>query len=117
MALDIVSDYLTTARTLLQDTLVPYRYSDAELIDALNMAVMEARRLRPDLLKSYFNSSLPSFSAAALGAAVPIDPQYRAAFVYYIVGMATLRDGEDGQDTRAASFLNKFTAQLLTIQA
>jgi hypothetical protein len=117
MALDNVQDYLDKARVLLQDTLQPYRYSDAELVSCLDEAVLETRRLRPDLVKNYFRSSLPDFDPAHLTASVPIDPQYRMAFVYYIVGQAQLRDDETTQDARASVFLNKFVSQLLSIQA
>jgi hypothetical protein len=37
------------------------------------------------------------------------------AFVYYICGQAQLRDDENVQDSRAVTFLNKFTSQMLTI--
>jgi hypothetical protein len=117
MALDTVQDYLDKARVLLQDTVQPYRYSDAELVSCLDEAILECRRLRPDLLRNYFRTSLPDFSPTALTAPVPIDPQYRMAFVYYVTGQAQLRDEENTQDARATVFLNKFVSQLLTIQA
>lgn len=117
MALDTVQDYVDRARVLLLDQIEPYRYETADLVEALNMGILEARRLRPDLLKSYFRSSLPDFSAAAMGDSVPIDPQYRVAFVYYICGNAQLRDDENNQDSRSAAFLNKFVAQMTNIQA
>lgn len=117
MALDTVQDFIDRARVLLLDQFEPYRYPTADLVESLNEGILEARRLRPDLLSSYFRSSLPDFSTAAMSAAVPIDPQYRVAFVYYICGQAQLRDEENTQDTRAAAFLNKFIAQMTTIQA
>lgn len=117
MALDTVQDYVDRARVLLLDTLEPYRYETPDLVEALNMGIMEARRLRPELLKSYFRTSLPDYSASDLTEAVDIDPQYRSAFVYYICGQAQLRDDENVQDSRAALFLNKFTSQLLQIAA
>jgi hypothetical protein len=117
MALDTVQDYIDRARTLLLDQVAPYRYPDADLVEALNMAILETRRLRPELLRSFFRDSLPDFSTADLSASVPIDPQYRVAFVYYICGHAHLRDDEITQDSRASAFLNKFTAQMLSIQA
>jgi hypothetical protein len=117
MALDTVQDYIDRARVLLLDQVPPYRYSEVDLVENLNMGVLEARRLRPDLLKSYFRSSLPDFSTSSMAAAVNIDPQYRVAFVYYICGMSQLRDDENVQDSRAVTFLNKFTAQLLSIAA
>lgn len=117
MALDTVQDYIDRARVLLLDEVDPYRYSTLDLVEALNLAFLEARRLRPELLKSYFRTSLPDFSANDLTATVPVDPQYRLAFLYYICGHAQLRDDENNQDSRSAAFLNKFVAQLLTIQA
>lgn len=117
MALDTVQDYLDRARMLLLDSVAPYRYSDADLVEALNIGILEARRLRPELFKSYFRSSLPDYSASSPSATVDIDPQYRSAFVYYICGQAQLRDDENVQDSRAALFLNKFTSQLLNIAA
>lgn len=118
MALDTVQDYVDRARTLLLDTYSgAYRYSTEDLVEALNMGILEARRLRPDLMQSYFRSTLPDFSATALTDAVSIDPQYRVAFVYYMCGQAQLRDDENVQDSRAVTFLNKFTSQMLTIQS
>lgn len=118
MALDTVQDYLDRARVLLLDTYDgPYRYSTADLVEALNMGILEARRLRPELFQSYFRTSLPDFTTSALSATVDIDPQYRVAFVYYMCGQAQLRDDENNQDSRAVTFLNKFTSQMLTIQS
>lgn len=117
MALDTVQDYIDRARVLLLDTVVPYRYSDADLVENLNMGILEARKLRPDLLRNYFTGSLPDFTTGNLSATVPIDPQYRVAFVYYVCGQAQLRDDENVQDSRAALFLNKFVSQLLTVAA
>ncbi|MGI9136760.1 MAG: hypothetical protein ACR2JS_06845 [Candidatus Nanopelagicales bacterium] len=116
MALDTVQDYVDRARTLLLDTYEGgYRYPTEDLVEALNMGILEARRLRPDLLQGYFRTSLPDFSTSDMSATVPIDPQYRVAFVYYICGQAQLRDDENVQDSRAVTFLNKFTSQMLTI--
>jgi len=117
MALDTVQDYIARARVLLLDQVEPFRYPNEDLVEALNMAVFETRRLRPELLRSFLRGSLPQFEISDLSAQVPIDPQYRLAFLYYICGHAQLRDDEINQDSRAAAFLNKFTAQMLTIQA
>lgn len=117
MALDTVQDYLDRARTLLLDEVEPYRYSTDDLVEALNMAILEARRLRPELLSSFYRTSLPDFTTGALGASVPIDSMYRVAFVYYMVGHAQLRDEENTQDQRASAFLNKFVAMMTTLQA
>lgn len=113
MALDTVADYVAGARILLQDKVVPYRYADADLVFALNLAMLEARKLRPDLFVGR-TSAIPSFSANDTTAVV-FEPMYRTAALYYVVGHAQLRDEEDTVDARAASFLGKFTSQLLTL--
>lgn len=117
MALDTVQDYIDRARVLLLDQIDPYRYPTDDLIEALNMGILEARRLRPDLLRNHFRTPLPDFSSASMSDIVPIDPMYRVAFVYYICGHAQLRDDENNQDNRSAAMLNKFVAQMLNIQS
>lgn len=111
MHLDTVAEYLTECRIQLQDEVVPYRYSDAELVANLNMGILESRRYRADFFPSS-DDDLPSYSAAATSVSVDIDPMYRVAFVYYIVGQAQLRDEENTQDTRAGTFLKKFASML-----
>lgn len=115
MALATLQDMVNRCRTLLQDTISPYRYTDDILVEALNMAVMEARRIRPDLMQSYFATSLPTFTSATMGATVSIEEMYKPAFVYYMVGHAQLTDDEDNQDARATVFINSFKSQLLTV--
>jgi len=121
MALVTVADFIRYARTLLQDTYdapeAPFRYSDSELVDALNMGLLEARRVRPDLLLGHLNFDIPQYTASNLAATVDIDQMYRSALVYYMAGMAQLRDNEDTPDARATVFLNKFLAQLQVVQA
>ena len=109
--LDTVQDYVREARVLLQDTVPTYRYADTELLSALNMGVLTARKLRPDLFLGV--ATLPYFTANDT-TAFAMDVQYRMPFVYFIVGHAQLRDEEDTQDSRANAFLGAFTAMLLT---
>ena len=97
-ALETVGQYLEEARRLLQDEIVPYRYPDDDLVDALNIGLMEARRLRADLFLPLFE--LPWFDPTKtaptpdLTVPVTLDPMYRSALVYYIVGRMQLRDDE-----------------------
>lgn len=117
MALDTVADYVVEVRRLIQDTVAPYRYSDANMVSALNMGLLEVRRLRPDLFVGLgLRKDVPDFTA--VGAQdVPMDPQYRASLVYYMAGQTQLMDEETTQDARASVFLNKFVSQLLSIAA
>lgn len=112
MMLDTVADYVRETRTLLQDQVAPYRYLDTELVSALNLGLLAARKLRPDLFLGV--TSVPSYSAVD-GTVVVMDQQYRLPFVYFMTGHAQLRDEEDTQDSRAAAFLGKFTASLISI--
>lgn len=117
-ALDTVADYVADARVLLQDTVEPYRYATAELVENLNLGLLEMRRLRPDVMMSTFRSSLPKYTTTNTSTTnVVCDVQYRMALLYYICGMAQLRDDEATQDNRASIFLNKFVSQMLTIGA
>lgn len=109
--LDTAADYVREARTLLQDTVATYRYTDAELLSALNLGILTARRLRPDLFLNV--TTLPYFTAVDT-TAFTMDDQYRAAFLYFMVGHAQLRDEEDTQDSRASAFIGFFTSQLVS---
>lgn len=105
--LDTVSDYLTDARVLLQDQIAPYRYDDPSLLIALNVALLEGRRLRADLF--VFNDRCGGFVPAYQvndNTLVPIEQQFRLAFLHGLVAHAIERDQEDVQDERAVQFLN-----------
>ena len=117
-ALETVGQYITESRRLLQDQVTPYRYPDTDIVDALNIGLTEARRLRADLFLPLFD--LPWFDSAGTintSLPVPMDPQYRSAFVYYVVGRMQLRDDRSTTDQRASAMLTKFVGQMLTIQS
>jgi len=110
-ALDTVANYVSSARTLLQDATSPYRYSDADLVLALNLGVYEARKARPDLFIGR-NDNLPNYTTND-STAVSFDKQYRLALLYFVIGYAQLRDEEATQDARAAALLTSFRTMLL----
>lgn len=105
--LETVQDYITDARVLLLDKIYPYRYSDDSLVTALNLSLQTARRLRADLFVHRGNTYVPSYDSVS-GEEVPIEPQFRQAIVYGLVGHALMRDQEDIQDQRSTSM---FAAQ------
>jgi len=125
-ALDTVGKVISYARVLLQDTLEPYRYPDMDLVTALNAALLDARRLRPDLFL-YTPTDVPFYTITGIAGipeeppfpdpvfneVIDLDQQYRMALVYFILGQAQFRDEEDVQDARAMLFMTKFT-QMLT---
>jgi hypothetical protein len=117
-ALETIGQYIAEARRLLQDQITPYRYPDVDLVEAINIGLMEARRVRADLFLPAFVMPWSDTSGTIDTAkAVPLDPMYRSTLVYYIVGRAQLRDDESTTDQRAAALITKFTAQLLTVNS
>jgi hypothetical protein len=117
-ALETVGQYIEESRRLLQDEVIPYRYPQDDLIDALNIGLQEARRLRADLFLPLFEMGWydpTKVTAPDLAMPVTLDPMYRASLVYYIVGRMQLRDDEPTTDQRAGALLQKFVGQLLTV--
>lgn len=104
-ALERVSDYFTEARVLLQDSISPYRYSDVSLVQALNLALLETRRVRPDLFVYSKTGQAQYFTSANSGQAVEIEQPFRQAVLNGMVGYAIERDQEDIEDDRAAMFI------------
>jgi hypothetical protein len=121
MAFDTVGSYIKDVRTLLQDRIEPYRYSTHSLVRALNLALIEARRLRPDLFVGYLDA-VPQFfwdgaedspaeddeSNPTWEEFVPMELQFRGAFVYGITSHALARDQEDIEDERSTGFMKSF---------
>lgn len=113
-ALEAVEDYVTDARVLLLDTVIPYRYNDASLLVSLNTMLQQMRRLRPDLFV-YTGDNVPAYTAVD-DTVVPLETQFRLALVYGMVSHALARDQEDVQDVRATSFMGLFETLLLGLR-
>ncbi len=113
-SLDAVEDYITDARVLLLDTVIPYRYGDNSLLISMNAMIAQMRRLRPDLFV-YSHEDLPAFTAVD-DTVVNIENQFRLALVYGMVSHALARDQEDVQDARATSFMGLFENMLLGLK-
>lgn len=114
IAYDTVKDYIRDARVLLQDRIRPYRYDDTSLVTALNAALLEGRRIRADLYIGLRH--LPQYTEVD-DEEVPIEPQFRSAFVHYLVAHALERDQEDIQDARSSAFTTVFYVILLGISS
>lgn len=116
-ALETITDYITDGRTLLQDTLSPFRYTDDSLVTAMNVTLLEGRRIRPDLFV-YRNTRVPnqrgvqSFQAND-GTELEMEEQFRLAFLHGMCAHALERDQEDIQDERAATFMKIFNTILV----
>lgn len=88
------------------------RYTEAQLLSYAVTALMEARRVRPDLFLSNLTTSFASYTVAST---VPVADEYLVSLVDYVVHRAELRDDEFAVDGRSAVLLQKFKATLLGI--
>lgn len=104
--LETVADYLSDARVLLLDQVAPYRYDDSSLVTALNVSLLEGRRVRPDLFVYCGDVQTYTTQDIASATTVPVEKQFRLAFLHGVVGHAIERDQEDVQDQRAVQMLS-----------
>jgi len=105
--LNTVKDYVDDIRVILLDKTLPFRYTDDEIMVGFNTALLDARRVRADLFVHRHGTEVPYFRTVD-GSPVPIEPQFRLAFIYGTAAHTLLRDDEDVQDERANAFLEKF---------
>ena len=116
-----ITSLCTEARAVLQDvksTGSPNgtRYSDQDLIDAFNDALMQTRMRRPDVfLDIGLRNAIPQYSAAdvAGGTPFPIDNTYYPALLFYVVGRCELRDDTFSDDNRAMQMMKQFVSQIM----
>lgn len=104
---------LKMARVLLQDA-EKERYSDAELLDSLNMAITEMQRIRPDIPALFQPIQGFPWTTTSLnqGNLLPVDGKYFSPLVSFVTGWAELRDDEFATDNRAVTLLTRFQSQL-----
>lgn len=120
-----LDDLMGEIRLMLKDRRAPYRYSDADIVEGVNTALREVKRLRPDAYLSYTNvtepvfavTALPDYSTASLAqvppTAFPLEEIFYLPVVYHVVGKLQLGDDEFAVDNRAMTLLAAFRQQLL----
>jgi hypothetical protein len=123
-----VEEYIVMARSLLQDMVAPYRYADTDIVSALNIALSEMGRIRPDIfLDLKYQSPLvkgdigdgvpPSFVATDTTSMVPVPGKYVTTLYWFTTGWLQMFDMADTQDQRAQGFMAKFQQHLLMLNA
>lgn len=110
-----VQELIADVRRLILDRVPPFRYDDDSLITALNVSLLEARRLRPDFFVCRYGNHVPQFEAVT-GEIIPVESQFRLAFEYGVAGHVLMRDEEDVQDARANSFRDMFHDMLVGVR-
>ena len=116
--LDTITDYINDCRTLLLDKVPPYRYDDPSLVIAMNVTLLEARRLRADIFvynRLVNGQRVPSFLAND-GTKLVMEEQFRLAILHGMMGHALQRDQEDIQDERAGAYMKIFNDMLLGVR-
>jgi bifunctional DNase/RNase len=109
-----VLDVSTRVRSILKDGVDPNRYSDADILNAINDALIEARRVRPDLfLKKNFIVPVLTADADKL----PIEDTFFNSIVYFAAAYMMFRDDEFSVDSRASQLMSKATGQLIAVAA
>jgi hypothetical protein len=88
------------------------RYTEAQLLSYARSALIEARRVRPDLFLSNLTTSFASYTVSTT---IPISDDYLLPMVDYVVHRAELRDDEFAVDGRSATLYQKFKSGLLGI--
>ena len=104
------------ARVLLNDQIVDdntvTRYTEAQLLGYARAALVEARRVRPDLFLANLTAPFPAYAATDT---VPIPEEYAVCLVDYVAHRAELRDDEFAVDGRAATLFQKFKSGLMGV--
>ena len=114
-----VQNVLSEVREVLQD-LDPnnVRYPTNQLVEYINDAVFQARRLRPDIFVYQYGQQIgllpttltPDSAYAAVP--FPLPDIYFLAVVNFVTGRAEIRDDEFALDSRAYTFMQSYQAVL-----
>jgi hypothetical protein len=118
-----IDDALFEARTIVNDTQVPYRNPDTTLLLYLNTALRALYSIRPDAYIGDFSSGIISNNAvetyyeADLGlnpqTPFPVDDRlFYAPVVSYIAGRIEIQDDEFTESSRSAQLMASFVQQL-----
>jgi hypothetical protein len=104
------------ARVILNDQVIDSntvtRYTEAQLLGYIRQAVIEARRVRPDLFMSNLTAAFPPF---AVTDTVPVPEEYHLCLSDYAAHRAELRDDEFAVDGRASTLFQKFKSGLMGV--
>jgi len=117
-----VGGLITEARQVLNDE-IPIsgapRYPDADLVSALNDALLQVRAKRPEaFLRFGLRKALPLYVLPDdADTQFPIEDQFYPALLFYVVGRSELTEDTFADDGRAVVMMGKFINQLLKVQS
>lgn len=107
----LVGSLVMRVRETLQDVDDRDRYTDARIIEALNLGILDLRRLRPDAFIGRYSE--PTYQIGT-DQTLPFDlPEiYIPPLVAYAVGWIETADDEYADDGRAVAMMKKFATDL-----
>lgn len=109
-----VEKVIGSARYLIADTRVPYRYPQEQALDAYNLAMADVWRMRPDLFIGKYASGVPEVLIADIATAeFPLGSQWLSPVLSFIAGWVEMSDDEFTIDGRAAMLQQRFQSTLL----
>jgi hypothetical protein len=136
-----VTSYVVSVRNRMQDKVSPYRYGDDQIVDALNVALEETQRIRPDIfldlkyqqkiqpndldegfIANYYSTADIAFDGsnnyvASGGTLVPIPSKYNDPIIWYMGAHLQFLDVDDTQDQRGIAFMTKFLQRMTQAQS
>jgi hypothetical protein len=119
VASNTIGSLLLDARNVLNDTIQvsgAYRYSDQELMNAFNDALLMTRTKRPDaFLKMGLRNPVPTYLTTDTAVPFPIAQEFYPAFLFYTVGRTELKEDTFADDNRAVTLMQKFIALLMNV--
>lgn len=109
-----LGNVVATVRGILQDQRAPYRYPDAELAGYVSEALLEARRVRPDIYIEDPLGEVPAYTQQDVvdNVVVELPAKYGTPLANYTAGRANLRDDAFSADSRAALLMTSFLSAL-----
>lgn len=118
-----IDDALFEARTIVNDTQIPYRNADTTLLVYLNTALRALYATRPDAYIGDFssgiisNNAVETFYATDLGQVPPTpfpvdDRLFYSPVVAYIAARIEIQDDEFTESARSAQLMQSFVQQL-----
>lgn len=99
-------DIRDRARTILQDN-DGIRYPDAEVVDAINIALVEIYRLRPDAYINSYEQPVPTITTGTLTNDLDVHVSFQQPMVFLVAGWLELRDAEHVEQARALGLLDR----------
>lgn len=122
-AVKTINDLVNEARDAVNDSAVPYRSDNAQVLRHVNTALREVYRVRPDAWIGYQNTGvltstdIPTYVETDLEADpledFPIDDRlFFNACVFFVAGRLELADDEFTEDSRARTLLGAFVQMI-----